>query len=577
MTKLLFQVWKHLKKKRKYQLLYLVGLNIFTALAELLSIGSIVPFLGVLIHSSSESKPTYAASFLYAIGLENQQQQNTFFVYIFIFLAVFVPVLRLLNLYLNTFLAARVGSDLSTKAFRLSLNQSYITHISRNSSILINTLVSQTNLAVMGFTAFLQMVTALFISSVIILGIFLANWKLAVLALTSISLLYLSISVFTRAKLHSNSHLVARSSSSRIQVIQESLGSIRDVILDNSSDFYCKAYDQNDNNQRILQAQNEFIAGFPRFALEATAMIIIGVFCLNYFNSSANVNSLVPILGLVAFASQRLLPAAQLVYGSWASLCGFKTPINDLVALLNQPCIPVKRIKGTLEFESSIELQGVKLSYPNNSKPVFKELNLMLPKGSKTVIVGPSGSGKSSLMDIIMGLLEPSGGKIMIDSKSIHDPSNPHYLHLWRNTIAHVPQTIYLADCSIAKNIAFGIPYSKIDKNRLIDAAKKANIHHYINSLPDKYDSRVGERGLQLSGGQRQRIGIARALYRDASVLLLDEFTSALDANTEKSIMETIQNLDRSTTIIVITHRPVTAEAFDQVYRLDSQTIQKEH
>ena len=222
-----------------------------------------------------------------------------------------------------------------------------------------------------------------------------------------------------------------------------------------------------------------------------------------------------------------------------------------------------------ITFAKEIVLDNISFSYSADAQPILQDLSLTIPKGSRIGFIGETGSGKSTLLDIIMGLLQPTSGALKIDGDRI-DSSN---LRAWQKHVAHVPQSIFLADGTIAENIAFGLPLDQIDEVRVRQAAEQAQIHDIIEKLPNGYQTIVGERGVRLSGGQRQRLGIARAIYKQADVIIFDEATSALDNETEKAVMEAIDQLSNELTILVIAHRLSTLKNCTQIIKLPDGQI----
>jgi ATP-binding cassette subfamily B protein len=276
-----------------------------------------------------------------------------------------------------------------------------------------------------------------------------------------------------------------------------------------------------------------------------------------------------PLLGAFALGAQRLLPALQQAYSGWSSLKAYKTDLQGVVNMLEQPLPMVVSQVNPLVLKEKIRFSDVSFRYAPEAPSVLSSFSLDIAAGEHVGFIGSTGSGKSTSVDLLMGLLSPSSGVIEIDGEDLYDSSHPERLAAWRAAIAHVPQSIYLADSSIAENIAFGIPSDLIDRSRVRLAAQQAQIASFIESSPDGYDSFVGERGIRLSGGQRQRLGIARALYKQAQVLILDEATSALDNDTEQAVMDAINQLDRNLTLVMIAHRLSTVAKCDRVIRLD--------
>jgi ABC-type multidrug transport system fused ATPase/permease subunit len=271
------------------------------------------------------------------------------------------------------------------------------------------------------------------------------------------------------------------------------------------------------------------------------------------------------------------LPVVQKVYEGWAQTRNAKGSLQAVLHLISQPLPPVQSQGRArpLALCQGLRFEAVRFGYGPELPEVLNGIDFEIRRGERIGIIGSTGSGKSTTMDLLMGLLLPSEGKILVDGMDLHDPDYPERLSTWRATIAHVPQSIYLADSSIAENIAFGLPIDQVDMARVREAAAQAQIAGFIESSPDGYNTFVGERGIRLSGGQRQRIGIARALYKQAQVMVFDEATSALDNETEAAVMEAIETLSRDLTVIMIAHRLSTIARCDRVIELGDGTVQR--
>jgi ATP-binding cassette subfamily B protein len=296
-------------------------------------------------------------------------------------------------------------------------------------------------------------------------------------------------------------------------------------------------------------------------------MALIAILAYVMMQQEGGVTTVVPILGALALGAQRLLPALQQVYGSYSTIRGVEVSLKDALDLLNQP-LPEYADQPSptpIPFEREIKLKNLSFGYTKDTSLVLKNINLCIAKGERIGFMGVTGSGKSTLLDIVMGLLQPTDGKLTIDQK----PINSQNRRAWQAHIAHVPQNVYLSDSTIEENIAFGVSKEKIDRQRVEKAAKQAQIGELIEEWKDGYQTLVGERGIRLSGGQRQRIGIARALYKKADVLIFDEATSALDNETEQAVMEEIKGLEEKLTILIIAHRLTTLKGCDRVVKLN--------
>ncbi len=300
-------------------------------------------------------------------------------------------------------------------------------------------------------------------------------------------------------------------------------------------------------------------------------MALISIFVLALSYRPGGMNDALPVLGMLALGAQRLLPLMQQLYGNWSVVTGNKAAMLDVLDLLDQK-LPTSANQPSplpLLFSEAIIFDNIRFQYEINGPWVLNGIDLVIPKGSRAGFIGSTGSGKSTALDLLMGLLEPTEGRIQVDGQTI---SHEHQ-RAWQRSIASVPQNIFLTDSTITENIAFGIPVDQIDIERVLQAAEQARIAEFIENCPKGYNTIVGERGVRLSGGQRQRIGIARALYKKASVLIFDEATSALDSETEDAVMQAIEGLSKNLTILIIAHRISTLKNCDFIIKLDNGKI----
>ena len=397
------------------------------------------------------------------------------------------------------------------------------------------------------------------------------NPVVAMIATAGFGSCYGLITWLARRRLHRNGQLIAQEHTQVVKALQEGLGGIRDVLLDGTQPVYCEFYRQADQRWRLAQGENVFIGQSPRFAMEALGMVLIAGLALSLSRQAGGITAALPVLGALALGAQRMLPVMQQGYAAWTSIGGSHASFADTIKLLDQPLPPelTRPVPVPLSFHESIRFNNVRFRYTHDGPWVLDDLNVTVPKGARMGFVGSTGSGKSTLMDVLMGLLSPSEGELLVDG----EPICGDRIRAWQRSIAHVPQSIFLADTSLAENIALGVRREDIDRNRVRMAARQAQIADFIESGPEGYDAVVGERGVRLSGGQRQRIGIARALYKQASVLVLDEATSALDNATEQSVIDAIEGLDRDLTILLIAHRLTTVQHCDSIVELEQGKV----
>jgi len=565
---LILRLWRHLSKRRKLQFATLLLLMLISTFAEIMSLGAVLPFLGILI--SPEKVFTNPATYDLIEFLEIKSPQDLVLplTATFICLALLAGGCRLFLLWFSTRLAFASGADISMEVYRKTLSQPYQVHVSRNTSEVVSSVIHRVNGVV--FWIILPLLT-LISSAVLLVAVTAAlvfiDPFVAIAAALGFGSSYVIITLMTRRRLLENGHCINEEQTRVIKALQEGLGGIRDVLIDGTQSFYCELYRQADRNLRRAYGDNNFIGGCPRPTMEALGMVLIAGLAYSLTQQEGGITNALPVLGALALGAQRLLPALQQVYGSWASIMGGRAALADTVALLDRvDTVDFHKKVTDIVFLKDIKFEGVSFRYKSSDPLVLNNLDLFIAKGSRVGLVGSTGSGKSTALDILMGLLPPTDGVFKVDGVAIDGNS----VRAWQNIIAHVPQNIYLADSTLAENIAFGIPLSKIDMQRVEAAAKQAQIAEFIANHPDGYGAMVGERGIRLSGGQRQRIGIARALYKRAQVLVLDEATSALDNLTEHDVIEAIQNLDRDLTVVIVAHRLTTVRHCDVIYEIQN-------
>ena len=578
---LLKRLWDHLSRRRRNQIIILLFFMLISGLLEIANLLTLSPFLTVLVDPDNIGE-NFIIKFLFTfLNVSKSQDLLIPLTLIFIFTTLISSKVRILNIFLSGRLSARIGNDFAKEAYNKTLHQPYLTQVNTNSSSIINTLTNQLSITVGAINQVLSLATSVFIAFCLVTSLFVIDWKVALTATFLLGVSYLFIAFFSKRRLTKNGEIILSTNRSQIRIIQEGLGSIREVILDSNQDNYVRDFSLLDVPMRYKQAENKFLALFPRYALESIGISLIGVLALLITINSPSSSSVVPALGTVALAAQRLLPTLQQTYIAWAILTGGGPAIEDTLFLLDQEISKSNFSKmnslNKINFKS-IYLENISFKYTNSNSYVIRNLNLKIKKGERLGIIGKTGSGKSTLCDILMGLLKPLNGQVTINGNEIYSNDSQLSLFQWRRSIAHVPQTIYLTDSTFAENIAFGVPKKNIDLKRLVEAAKQAQIHEFIESTFLGYQTVIGERGVRLSGGQKQRIGIARALYKDVEVLFLDEATSALDSKTENQVINGLNKLSKNITLITIAHRYSTLSNYDRIINLDNgQIVSEDH
>ena len=563
---LLFRLWHHLGRRRQRQFGLLMVLMLVSALAEVVSLGAVLPFLGILTVPDRVLNYPIVADLAQAWGVTSADQLVLPLTVAFVMAVVIAAAIRMLLLWASTRLALAAGADLSIEVYRRTLYQPYQVHISRNSSEVISGITNKVNNVGVVLVSLLALGSSVVLLVAITLALMAIHPVVASVAVVGFGASYASIAWVARRRLERNSRRIANEQTQVIKILQEGLGGIRDVLLDGTQPVFCELYRRADLPLRRAQGDNVFISGSPRFVMEALGMALIAALAYGLSRQAGGMAAGLPVLGALGFGAQRLLPTLQQSYNAWANIVGNRASLADIIELRDQP-LPVDVLQpalAPLSLRDAICFDAVRFRYSSDGPWVLNGFNLIIPNGARVGFVGRTGSGKSTTLDLLMGLLIPTEGALLVDGQPICGSR----LRAWQRSIAHVPQSIFLADATLAENIAFGVPRETIDMERVRQAARRAQIADFVESQPEGYNAYVGERGIRLSGGQRQRIGIARALYKQASVLVFDEATSALDNATEQSVMDAIEGLDRDLTIMLIAHRLTTVQRCDTIVEL---------
>jgi ABC-type bacteriocin/lantibiotic exporter with double-glycine peptidase domain len=568
---LLRGLWIHFTLRRKWQFTLLLCLMLITSFAEILNIGSFMPLIAIMINPDKIFNDPRAQPFISYVGFNSSEDLLIPAVLFFAVIVIITNGLRLFLLWGGTRLSNLMGSDLSVQALRATLYQPYIVHISRNSSEVISGLGKVSGLVLIINTLFTLLGSMIIFISILI-GLLYLSPLVAIIFFGGFGFMYFVVILFTKNKLLISGTTIAEESNKSTRLLQESLGGIRDILIDGTQEIYCNAFKETDKKSRYAQATIQIVGGSPRFFMETFGLLLILSLAIYLIVNDGGVEAAIPILATFGFAAQRLLPVAQNIYGAWAGIQGSRASFEDALGLLNQRIptqLKFRNSRHALPFDRQIELSNISFRYTENSKWVIDKLSLLIPKGARIGLIGKTGCGKSTLLDILMGLISPIQGELKVDDKIIDDNNR----HLWQKHVSHVPQSIFLADASVIENIAFGIPLEFIDLSRVQKAAEMAQISNVIEEWPSKYKTRIGERGVRLSGGQRQRIGLARAFYKGADLIILDEATSALDSETEEAVMASIDALKEEITVIIVAHRLTTLKNCSSVIDLKNGNI----
>ena len=541
------------------------------AFLEMVGLASILPFMAVLTNPDVVETNTYlnlAFQKSSLFGIENNQQ-FLFLLGILVFVLLVVSIaFKAITTYAQIRFTLMCQYSIGKRVVEGYLNESYSWFLSRHSADLGKTILSEVGTVVSnGLNPMIDLIVRSIVTITILSLLVIVDPKLAMIVFFTLGLSYGLIYKFSRAFLKNIGQKRFKANKLRFTSVSEAFGAIKEIKLGGLEEIYIERYSKPAKKFAMNQSSFQVINQLPRFALEAIAFGGLLLIILYLMSQSGDFVNVIPIMSLYAFAGYRLMPALQGIYGSISQL-RFITPALDALHkdLINLKTSKQNSGKDTILLKKSIFLNHIYYQYPNANRTALKNIHLSIPACSKVGIVGSTGSGKTTTVDIILGLLEPQKGTLEIDGKVV----NKNNIRAWQRSIGYVPQQIYLADDTIAANIAFGIEHKNIDQRAVERAAKIANLHEFVmTELPEKYQTTIGERGIRLSGGQRHRNGIARALYNNPQILVLDEATSSLDNLTEKAVMEAVHNLENDITIIIIAHRLSTVKECDTIFLLD--------
>jgi ABC-type bacteriocin/lantibiotic exporter with double-glycine peptidase domain len=477
-------------------------------------------------------------------------------------------------------LALRIGTELQSTLFAEYLSRPYSFHMRANGAMLINNILYETARATNGIlrNAFM-LLTNLVTASFIILSILAVKPMIGLAIIAGLAGGYALIYFVLRRRLLQLGQTQSRAAIEQEQILQESFGAIKEIIVLQAQNFFRGRFEQASRSFSLAAAQSRVVAENPRYLMECIAAVGLVGLALVLGGREGGVGPWLGQLTFLAFAAYRLLPTLQLVFAACVNIRAARAGLPLIAADLRQartaihttPLANFTRADRSWQVrpQREIRLEEVSFRYAADLPWALRGVSLRIPAGAAVGIVGVNGSGKTTLVDVIVGLLVPSEGRVEVDGSALDEANRA----AWQSRIAYVPQNMFLLDSSIAQNIALGIPAADIDRHRLLEAVRLAQLDEFIKTLPAGYDHRVGERGIQLSGGQRQRIGIARALYRAATVLVFDEATNALDGLTEQELMATLGRLGGRYTIILIAHRMNTVRSCDIIFELENGKI----
>jgi ABC-type multidrug transport system fused ATPase/permease subunit len=561
-----------LNRRQKQKSLVLMALFIFMALTQVVGVAAIFPFMNLVMEPNAIENHR---SLLYVYNLFGFTSSNTFILAIgiglFLFI-VFSNVLSAFTTYARTRFVMGLNHELSSYLLTVYLSKEYPFFLNRNTSTLGKNLLAEVYQLTNGLLMpIFEMVVNILIALTLVAVLFVSDPISAFVVLVVIGGCYVIINLRVRKKIRSSGRERLAANQGRYKTTGEALSGIKTTKVLGREQFFIDQFNRDSRKFTRVETTIRVIREIPRYALDALAFGTIVLLVVILMITRGEAAQVIPMVSLFAFAGYRLLPAMQAIFGSVTSIY-FNQPILDT---LYDDLIHKKDTKGPgrakpMDLNDSVALKEIKFSYPETSIAVLNQVSVTIKKNTTVAFVGATGSGKTTLIDIILGLLVAQEGELLVDGQKIEGD----LVRRWQQTIGYVPQDIFLSDDTVERNIAFGLKDSEIDRERVIAAAKIAAMDDFITGqMKDGYDTVIGERGIRLSGGQRQRIGLARALYDNPPVLVLDEATSSLDGITETEVMDAIKSASQDRTVIMIAHRLSTVQNCDVIYMMKDGNI----
>jgi ATP-binding cassette, subfamily B, bacterial PglK len=557
-----------LSRRERKSAVLLVGMILIMALIDMIGVASILPFMAVLtnpelVKTNIILNTAYETSGIFGVETNNQ---FLFALGIAVFLLLIISLtFKALTSYVQVRFTSLREYSIAKRLVEGYLHQPYSWFLNRHSADLGKTILSEVGIIISkGIGPMMNLITQSAVTITLLILLILVDPKLTLIVTLTLGAAYGLMYKFSKNLVNQIGKKRLKANQWRFTIINEAFGAFKELKVAGLEEIYIKRFSDPAKTLAHQSALLAIISQLPRFALEAVAFGGIVLVILYLIPESGDVINVMPVIGLYVFAGYRLMPALQKIYVSLTELGAVGPSLDAIYDDLKRLHATTKKIgKNSLAFDKSISLKNIYYNYPNTSRTALKNINFNIFARTTIGLVGATGSGKTTTVDIILSLLEPQQGTIEVDNKVI----NKFNRRAWQNFIGYVPQEIFLSDDSIAANIAFGVDHKEIDLKAVEHAAQIANLHKFVvDELPLQYKTTVGERGVRLSGGQRQRIGIARALYHKPKLLILDEATSALDNLTEEAVMEAVHKLRKNITIIIIAHRLSTVKKCDKIF-----------
>lgn len=564
------RIWKQLSPTQKLKFKLIFSLTALTALAEVTTLGALLPFIGVLVtpHEAFENK--YFAYIADVFQVRDALEAVIYLTSAFIIIIILSSLLRICQLWATARASYGVGNSASERLFSVTLSKPFEEQLNSRSSEVISA-IGKVHIFVDALSQMVRLISSLVMVLSILVTLIIIDANVAICSFMFFGGAYVVINFSVKVKLRRNSQVIAENRTQVVKVLQEGLGGLREITVSGTKQYFLNLFKLSDYALRRAESNNAIIEGAPRFIMEAFGITFVALLAVFFFVNDGGIAGNLPLLGVLALSAQRMLPALQQAYNAWTAIKGHESSLNELLTVLESEKDQSLDAEDqtTIPFTSQLIFKDVSFSYKSAKKKALNKVNFKIMRGEQVGVVGPTGSGKSTLLDLILGLLEPTGGEIIVDQ---HTLSKGNFTQ-WQKNISHVPQTIFLTDGTITENIAFGEAFSEINFDRVLWAAEMACVTDFVSKMPLGLKSIVGERGVMLSGGEVQRIGIARALYKKKPIIVLDEATTALDVNTEMKVLNNIVNLSDKRTLIMVSHRRSSLDNCDFVLSVNEGSV----
>jgi ABC-type multidrug transport system fused ATPase/permease subunit len=549
-------------------LIFFAGL--VTAFAQTAGVFSIFPFINVVMNPSAIQQNKRLAQAYSGLGFTTPEAFMTALGVAVIIILLISNTVTALTMWFKSRFVLNMNHTLSSRLLGVYLNKPYSFFLTSNTSDLGKNVLAEVNLLTISFLMplFDSMINLLVL--LVVVGMLLTVNAAATLGILAfLATVYSTLNIYLRVKIRQKGASRLQANRKRFRAAHEALSSIKITRVMGAEPHFLNRYSNHSREYARLNIFAQVAGQMPHYLMETIVFGGLILFVVVALAKGGDVAEIVPLVSLYAFAGKRIMPALQNIYASITQLYYNQAILDRLYAdLLSDEQPEASHDDGeqeALPFKHHISLTNIHFRYPDGEKNVIDDLNLEIPKNAVIGFAGSTGSGKTTLVDILLGLHLPQEGQAAVDGRPITEKN----LKAWRSKIGYVPQEIYLSDDTVCRNIAFGISDDQIDYEQVKQAARTAALDGFIRTLPQGYETVIGERGVRLSGGQRQRVGLARALYRNPEILVLDEATSSIDGATERAVLDAIRSASRARTVMMIAHRLNTLKDCDAIYVME--------